>query len=175
MYWDQPKGSFTDLNLSDEASEAKLRILQNIIIAAKEVKIQHMVVVDDGSLLQLLKTSGVPYTCIVAPKLMDTPNYTFKGGLCDDLTILPVNEARNDSDSSVCREDLAALCVQSLLTMSWEQSRCLAVSSNGPLRLPVATEPYKRVDQQWCVNSFILQSKLEEAINRDLLTTDVRS
>lgn len=173
IYWDAPKGAFTDLTLSSEATAAKDQILQNVLVAAKKANIQHMVVVDNGSLLPLLKSSGVPYTCFLvgAPTgraLTDSPNYTFKGGVCGDLVISSVNDdvesIGGDSGSgapSVCREDLAALCVQSLQSLSWDKSRCLTVSCNGPVKLPSAARgPEKRVDQQWCVNSFVLEDKL---------------
>lgn len=67
----------------------------------------------------------------------------------------------NDSDDDglvVCREDLAALCVQCLLSLSWEKSRCLSVKCVAPLRVDGGTT--KRVDQEWCVNSDVLEDVL---------------
>jgi hypothetical protein len=166
VYWDEPKGAFTDFTLSSEAVDVKDRILQNVLDAAKLANIKHMVVVDDGSILPQLELSGgVPYTCIRAlPRgLTETPNYTFKDGIRGDLAISSTTDDPNDSSGSmpVCREDLAALCVQSLQSLSWDKRRVLTVSSNGPVRIPTTgTHPAKRVDQQWCVNSFILEEKL---------------
>lgn len=162
IYWDKPKGAFTDLNLSSEAVEVKDRILRNLLVAAKQAKIQHMVVVDDGSLVPQLEASGVPYTCIHAQELTDTLNYSFKDGVCGDLTISTADEGSKGGGAAVCREDLAAICVQSLQSLNWAQSRHLVVSSNGPLvDLPSEGKSEKRVDQQWCVNSYILESKME--------------
>jgi hypothetical protein len=144
----------------------KDQILQNVIHAAKQANIQHMVVVDNGvTLLPQLEDSGVPFTCIRTPTLEDASGYTFQNGISGDLTIASVDRAnigRIQCTGSVCREDLAALCVQCLQSLDWTTSRYLAVSGNGPVNLPVdVNRPKKRVDQQWCINSFVMEEKLD--------------
>jgi hypothetical protein len=168
LYWDEPKGAFTDLSLSQEARTVKSQLLQNVLIAAKEANIQHMVVVDDGSFLPQLKACGVPFTCIRTPQVLkDSKDFTFKDGIVDDVTIAPWDvgsDPTSTTATAVCREDLAALCVQCLLSLRWDESRQLSVSSNGPVKIPVVSvqvgRPVLRVDQKWCVNSSILEDKL---------------
>jgi hypothetical protein len=55
--------------------------------------------------------------------------------------------------------------VQCLLSLPWDSSRVLTVSSDGPVQLTESgyagsRRPVQRVDQQWCVNSFVLEDKL---------------
>lgn len=159
VYWDEPNGAFADFKLSSEAAEAKDRILQNLLVAAKRANVKHMVVVDDGSILPQLDKSGLPYTCFRAPQLTDTPNYSFKDGICGDLSVSSEYDESYVVEA-VRREDLAALCVQSLQSLSWEKSRFLSVSCNGPVHIPAGRRPEQRVDQEWCVNSFVLKDKL---------------
>jgi hypothetical protein len=150
--------------LSNEAATAKDRILQNLLAAAKQANIKHMVVVDEGTILPQLDKLGLPYTCIRASQLIDTPNYSFKDGVCGDLLISSMDDFSMDNSrkdvAPVCREDLAALCVQSLQSLSWEKSRCLSVSCNGPVEIQVGRQREQQVHQQWCVNSFILEDKM---------------
>jgi hypothetical protein len=178
IYWDEPKGSYTDLNLSPDATEIKDQILFNFITAAKRAQIQHMVVVtekDSSSsvLLSQLELSGIPFTCIVTPKLTDRSScgFSFQDGLCDDLIITSIDNLSSDSSNSgsigsaVCREDVAALCVQVLQSLQWNKRRYLEVTSNGPVKVPsLPNGRPKRVDQQWCIDSFILEEKLNNIV-----------
>lgn len=178
MYWDFPKGSFTTDTASSSPDDVKASILQNVLTAAKQADVKHLVVVDqEGLMLPQLEASGIQYTCIIpctsSPSLTDTPNYSFKGGVVSDLSVTAWVESSIGGEAPtsvaeqqppVCREDLAALCVQSLQSLSWEKSRRLSVSCNGPVKVPVALlpSPPKRVDQQWCVNGFLLADKLKD-------------
>lgn len=174
IYWDEPKGSFSDFKLSDDAIQRKVLILQNLILAAQGSRIQHLVVVMEGAtasssdVLSQLESCGIPFTCIITPKLTDRSSaFTFQDGLCNDLLITSVDPTSNAVISSsdnvaVCREDVAVLCVQVLQSLSWDRSRYLTVASNGPVQVPVvANRIPQRVDQQWCVNSFVLEEKLK--------------
>jgi len=179
VYWDFPKGSFTTDTTSSSPGDVKASILQNVLTAAKQADVKHLVVVDrGGSMLPQLEESGIQYTCFIpctsSPPLTDTPNYSFKEGVVSDLSVTAWVESSIGNDEAptsvaeqqlpVCREDLAALCVQSLQSLSWEKSRRLSVSCNGPVKVPVAllSSPPKRVDQQWCVNGFLLADKLKD-------------
>lgn len=170
VYWDEPKGVFTDLT---SPTDVKDGILRNLVQATKLAGVKHVVCVDNhqGSIMPLLETSGVPYTCIRTPGgLTDTPNYTFQQGLQGDLVVTAIDcsisasssDDRGQQQQAVCREDLAALCVQCLQSLSWDQSRRLSVSCAGSVQVPsdLGGRPKKRVDQQWCVNSFVLEDKL---------------
>lgn len=116
---------------------------------------------------QLVVASGIPYTIIRTPGgLVDTPDYTYQKGIQADLLIsrLETNgEETSSFDGPVSREDLAAVCVQCLQTLNWQESRCISVASRGPIdksSLVLDNRSKKRVDQQWCVNSFVLEDKL---------------
>ena len=163
VYWDKPKGSFLD-DASDDSNVMKATILNNVLLAAKQAGIEHLVVVDDGSWVPQLEVSGIPYTCIMCPApLTNTPNFNFKEGLVSDLSITAQENtasADDDEGDSVCREDLAALCVQSLQSLSWSKSRKMTVLCKGSAKVPALSSPPKRVDQQWCVNSIVLEEKL---------------
>lgn len=78
VYWDEPKGSFTDID--DSPPEVKNRIITNVLQAAKQAGVKHIVCVDnDGSVCAELDNSGVAYTCIrtSSGSFVDTPNHTF--------------------------------------------------------------------------------------------------
>ena len=162
VYWDTPKGSFED-DGANGPSDVRATILKNVLLAAKQSGIQHLVVVDDGSWVTELDASGIPYTCITCSSpLLSTPNFSFKDGLLSDLSITVNGDAEGEGGEghSVCREDLAALCVQALQSLPWEKSRRLSVSVNGLAKVSALSSPQRRVDQQWCVNSFVLEEKL---------------
>ena len=77
-------------------------------------------------------------------------------------TMMDENDDNVSSASSLvplCVEDLAAFVVQCIQSVDWNKSRTLYVSSNGPLTT-TSTNNKLRIDQQWCVNSFILKEKL---------------
>jgi hypothetical protein len=175
IYWDEPKGSFTDFKQSEEAIQTKDLILKNWISAAQRAQIQHMVVVMEGAsvsssvVLSQLESCGIPFSCIATQKLTDrSSTFTFQDGLCNDLIVTNIdprtgNAGPTSSDErAVSREDVAALCVQVLQSLPWSQSRYLQVMSNGPVKVPVvANRLPQRIDQQWCVNSFVLEEKLK--------------
>jgi hypothetical protein len=185
VYWDEPKGSFTDLSLSTEAQVAQQSILKNIVLAAKQANVKHLMAVDTSlystsskSLLPLLESSGVCFTCLQPSRdgLVNKADFTFQNGVAGNLVVVPVAAAgaiRPDAErplssslpsTAIGREDLAALCVQCLLSLPWDTSRVLTVSSDGPVQLTesgyAGSRPVQRVDQQWCVNSFALENKL---------------
>lgn len=168
IYWDKPKGSFLD-DASADFNDMKATILNNVLLAAKQSGIQHLVVVDDGSWVPQLDVLGIPYTCITCSStLTNTPNYSFKDGVISDLSITAQKNADSTDDDDggrpVCREDLAALCVQSLQSLSWSKSWELTVLCKGSAKVPALASSPKRVDQQWCVNSLILEEKLASII-----------
>jgi hypothetical protein len=156
LYWDEPKGAFND---SGSPPNIKKDILRNVLAASKQAGVQHMVVVDDGSLD--LDGVGVPYTRIRTPSTWtETPNYTFKRGIQGDLILSLGTEG--EVAGSLCREDLAALCVQSLQSLRWDQSRTLSVSCTEPAKITVESGGKRKLrdDQHWCVNSSALEEKL---------------
>ena len=74
------------------------------------------------------------------------------GGSADD--------GDSGGDCLINREDLAALCVQSLLSLDWASSRIISVKCNGPLDVPTIDEKKLTPQREWCVNSQVLESQL---------------
>lgn len=151
-----------------ECEEIKSTILQNILKAAQLTgTVQHLVVVDkNGSIIPQLQASGLYYTLITctAP-FIDTPNFDFRRGVVSNLSIAALHDdldvtssQRKQQMEPVCREDLAALCVQTLQTLRWDMSRHLVLTCQDPTACHISNG--KRIDQQWCVNSYVLESKL---------------
>jgi uncharacterized protein YaaQ len=152
--------------------DAKDRILTNFVKAATLARVKHMIcVVDDDCtrITELVASSGIPYTIITTPGgMVDTPNYTYQKGVQGDLVITRIDSTVEENfnvGGPVCREDLSAVCVQCLQTLNWNESRRISVASRGPtdssLLLPDHRSK-KRVDQQWCVNSFVLEDTLAD-------------
>jgi hypothetical protein len=134
---------------------------------------------------QLLDETNVPFTYIrVCGDLANFPDYTYAKGVQGDLNLESFTFSANynkvdgyvkaswmddlggdDATSSakggrvVYREDVAALAVQCLQSLDWSTSRCIVVSSAGPLaEAPSVLKG--RHDKEWCVNSHILADKL---------------
>jgi hypothetical protein len=163
VYWDPP-GTIVrdDADVVAEARSRKMEILKNVLAAAKKVGVKHVVALDDNedSILPLLEASGVPYTCLQPRgELVQVPNYTFRNGVQGKLSV-----SKQDMSSAVggqiSKEDLAALCVQSLQSLDWTKSRCLQVSCFGPVDDDAGFKNPKRPDQEWCVNSYRLDAAL---------------
>jgi hypothetical protein len=97
--------------------------------------------------------------------LTNTQDYTYRKGVQGQL-VVSVRDGSGDSSlsgrekiSPLTREDVAALCVQSLQSLEWSQSRCLNVECNEILTNVAPSG--KRPDQQWVVNSYLLEHTLQ--------------
>ena len=167
IYWDRLKSDTEQL--PRENLQAKAQILDNVLQAAKLAGISHVVGVehsspsDEPSLRSRLASCGIPYTCIEpVGKIVSIPDHTYRKGVAGQLEI---HSKSDDSDSShqsselqIAKEDIAALCVQSLQSLDWKTSRTLQVACSGPLQV---SEPViKRPDQEWCVESRQLEAAL---------------
>jgi uncharacterized protein YaaQ len=168
LYWPAP----ANLLDSPEENRQRLAILQNVLQGAKLAGVQHICLVDDAqddAVLQALQDTGVPYTCLRATSgpLVERSDYTYRVGVMDHLQVRTVlNEDSSDLTTSavpVHREDMAALAVQTLMSLDWTQSRCLDVSSQGPVGGTTAGSG-KRPDQEWCVNSYLLENSLAGSV-----------
>lgn len=140
--------------------------------------IQHAFIVSSPSnnnnnniIMNIIKESKIPYTLIQTNSISyqtETNNYSYQAGIQNDISIKmdTMMDKNNDDVSSLvplCVEDLAAFVVQCIQSVDWNKSRTLYVSSNGPLTTTttMSTNNNKlRIDQQWCVNSFIFKEKL---------------
>ena len=166
IYWKAP----VTLLRQDDDSQVVDNILSNVMEAAKSAKIKHIVFVDESgegtSYLDLLEQTGVPFTSIQpAGELVSFPSYTYQNGIQGDLAVTSAANPSSDSspssfssyDGRCYEEDVAALCVQCLLSLNWNKSRTLSVSTSGPA---IRSKNSKRPDQEWCVNSYLLEQAL---------------
>lgn len=123
-----------------------------------------------------LKQCNIPYTCICTSSdtyVTDTSSYTYQSGVQDaNLIVKNLNDNSDDGSSAsallpICLEDLAALSVQCIQSLDWATSRMISVSGSSSTgtstaddnNIKATTVPKLRVDQQWCVNSYVLQDK----------------
>jgi hypothetical protein len=177
----------------EAATTIQNQIMDNLLEAAKRCKtLRHIVVVDqDGSMVAKLLDTNVPFTCLICPSgLANVKDYTFQKGVQMDLSIRSLTDSSDDQTvqnrTPLYRQDIAALCVQILQTLSWDTSRVLLVQSssvssssslsaaqNNSATAPPPKVPWsksgKRVDQEWCVNSHVLDEKLQPFLVDDAI------
>ena len=188
FYLDRPRSS-TVLGYDDVAKSEQM--FQDIVTAAcGSGSVKHMVIFEtdislDGisadiatvqKYLSVLDKSGIPYTYIRPLNQLDNlVDYTYIKGLQQDMNVKSISTndidglqqalsatASSSSSSKMYREDLAAICVQSLLSLDWKESRILCVASNGVTIPPPPQDKKSRpkTDKEWCVNSKIVAEKL---------------
>ncbi|KAL7581006.1 hypothetical protein ACA910_005815 [Epithemia clementina (nom. ined.)] len=145
-------------------------ILTNVLEAAKAAQMKHIVFVDESrdgfSYSGLLENTGVPFTRILpAGELVPLASYTYKDGVQGDL-VLNQEKQTFAYDGRCYEEDIAALCIQCLLTLDWSRSRSFTVSTAGPITKDAIAQlkNTKRPDQQWCVNSLLLERALASSV-----------
>jgi hypothetical protein len=170
FYMDLPRQSI----IGEVDPEYSMKLFENSLEACKKAGVQHLVVVETDSVfegkttsnsncIKQLRSAGIPFTYIRPfGELENCQDYTYVKGLQGDLQLSVIGEDETGAPGSsnpIYREDIAAVCVQSLLSLDWSVSRMLGVSCTGPLSVsPVATR--KRPDREWCVNSEVLAQKL---------------
>mmetsp|Transcript_44539 Transcript_44539/g.128755 ORF Transcript_44539/g.128755 Transcript_44539/m.128755 type:complete len:340 (-) Transcript_44539:8-1027(-) len=164
FYMDRPRSS-TVQGMDDPDYSANM--LKKSLEACREEGVKRVVVIETDSCfddpsasgsaqyLDLLEQCGVPYVYIQpAAALENFPDYTYAKGVQANLNVQLVEVGNIGSvtrGGSLYREDLAALCVQSLLSLDWKENKILRVSSNGPAA--PSDSSTKPPNQQWCVNS----------------------
>lgn len=164
VYWPAPKNL---QGIPENAIELREVILRNVMEGARLAGVQHICLVDDAKdyeALRFLHYTGVPYTCLgpTAARMVDCPNYTFRKGVLEKLEAVNLRQQEAAPASKYLhREDLAALAIQTLMSLDWSYSRCLAVTGKG---LPESDSWAKRsntdLDNEWCVNSHLLVEAL---------------
>jgi hypothetical protein len=164
--------------------------VQRIVVVETDIAMQAQSVVDRTQYIKVLQEAKIPFVYIqpVASMLQNCPDYTYAKGIQGDIQIsvlpAPDDNDRNSSSTKISesnndplyREDLAAVCVQSLLSLDWTCNYILAVSSNGNLISPTkdggnsavtgtgTTRPRPTstipLHKQWCVHSDVLAATL---------------
>jgi hypothetical protein len=182
FYLDLPRSSTV---IGKDNAEFCWRLLEKSVQACRAAGVQHLVVVETDAVfverggtaiatekyVELLEQVGLPFTYIrPLNKLENVADYTYAKGVQGDFKVQMVPDSdeaakvvaatTTTTSSPIYREDLAALCVQCLLTLDWSSSRVLYVSSTGPVSLPTPDSKSVRPDRAWCVNSNILAEKL---------------
>ena len=154
LYWDLARES--------DPGWSKDFMLANVVEGAKLAGVKHIVVVDGDpstGILAKVEASGVPFTHVVPTgDLEDAKDFTYRKGVQGDLVVHNAAMERQGEKWGlpVYREDLAAFCVQCLLSLDWSQSRSLELSCRGPLDSSIQSA--KRPDQEWCVNALALEA-----------------
>ena len=172
FFMDQPRGLTS--NLMDDP-EYSYGVFYNALQAcANSQKLKHLIVVETDAefdteyvgdkYINMLEEAQIPYTYIrPVGRLDNIDNFTFKKGIQSELRITRANSVEEllpVTDGVVSREYLAAVAVQSLMTLGWEENRVIQVEQS-PYELE---EDTGKVDpgKEWCVNSGIVMNSLAE-------------
>jgi hypothetical protein len=169
FFMDQPR-SFTNKLMDD--IEYSNDVFSNTLEACKNSNsLRHLVVVETDAefdnnyvgdkYIQALEEAQIPYTYIrPVGKLENVENFTFEKGIQTDLQISRANsveEFLSVEDKTVYREHVAAVCVQALMTLGWEDNRVIQVEqSSDQLDFAGKVTPQK----EWCVNSGVIMDSL---------------
>ena len=179
-------------DVSPDEMDIHLNLFKNSVDACKDAGLEHIVVIETPNtqetkpFAKVLDESEVPFTYIsVNGKLETTKSYTFEEGIQNELAIdgytLASNYQEKDSyvsgdwsssiespdlrDETIAREDVAALAVQSLISLEWKTSRFLSVSPSHSVEKMTAKEKSKlKSDKDWCINSQIVAENLRKVL-----------
>jgi len=172
FYLDERYGARTDGAPGDD-SDFHVEMFAAAVQACKAAGgIQHLVVLETArtsrpaDFVDILEQEGIPYTYVrIASPLTKDKSYSFDKGIGGDFKIRRLAEGLEplvvDDAAPPCpREDVAAIIVQSLMTLDWKESRAIEVKALGTLKAPVElTKDEKRAkakqkfDKEWCPNS----------------------
>lgn len=148
------------------------QLFNTILQASKTEGLRHLVVLETDSefdtdrvagdkYLQLLEEAGVPYTYIrPLGSFENSKGYTYAKGIQSSLKITRANslEEFKSASGTIFREDVAAVCVQALLSLDWSDNRVLQVEKIGTLDKEVDSKAIPQ--REWCMNSDTVQSLL---------------
>lgn len=190
FYLDDQYAANWDVPAND--METHLEIFKNSVDACKAAELKHIVVIEtpntkeSKSFAKILDEAGIPFTYISSNgKLETTKIYTFEEGIQTELAIdgytLAANyqgkkgykagdwsdsvEVKEKCEETIAREDIAALAVQSLISLDWETSRYLSVSPLKSLAKMTLKEKSKlKSDKSWCINSDVIAANLQTVL-----------
>ena len=177
FYLDEKYGAWENDVPSDD-SEYHVKLFMNAVQACLESgTIRHLVVIetprtyDPQVFVNILEEAGIPYTYIrVKGTLIKDISFSFDKGVKDSLaiaqyragTVYPIDAEVYENERPIYREDIAALVVQSLMSLDWQESRILEVSSSPNSLKNFVTDSKSRIDRDWCVGSQLLAQSLGE-------------
>ncbi len=158
-----------------------MQLFQNTIQACQIANLQHLVIVETPqtstdiktACLDILQSCGIPFTYLQTGtrEWTRTNPYTFEFGIqCPDvdIAISPMDQYNSqpaETSSAIAREDIAAIVVQSLMSLDWNTNWMLDIttpSEGTKIDTEESTINKKKVksDNQWCVGSSVLADKL---------------
>jgi hypothetical protein len=157
-----------------------VQLFETAVRACKESgSIRHLVVLETPrtterveDFISILEREEMKYTYIRARHLKKDKMYSFEKGVKEKLAIKLhdgtsslLDESKYEDEAAVFREDVAALIVQSLMTLDWNKSRILEVSATSEsIVSSVSTEKRskQKFDREWCPNSGIYAEMLAQ-------------
>lgn len=145
-------------------------MFEKTLEACKEEGVKRVVVIetdaefegltaDTLSNLQKLESYGIAFVYIQpSGTLENLADYTYAKGVRGELQVEElVDETKlkpTAGGAALYREDLAAFCVQSILSLDWKENQVVRVGCKGELEVPESSSaPAKKPAQEWCVNS----------------------
>mmetsp|Transcript_9434 Transcript_9434/g.18045 ORF Transcript_9434/g.18045 Transcript_9434/m.18045 type:complete len:333 (-) Transcript_9434:157-1155(-) len=152
--------------------ELRLLIINNILDAARIAGIEHICLVDDAKDYGVLKdvhATGIPYTCLgpTAIQMINHVDYTYKLGVLDRIEAVELRENEEVPISRYLhREDMVLLAIQTLISVDWTRSRCLAITSLGRaestwmIHRSDDTANNAAINKEWCHNAYLLKEAL---------------
>lgn len=183
FYLDERYGAWEN-DIPSNDSIIHTTVFRNSILASKQSGIKHVVVVETPrtvkpmDFVSILEEVGIAYTYIrTNSPLKKDITYTFEKGISNNLMVtrLPLGSTLSSVDDTqqsengqvVCREDLAALVVQTFMTLNWGESRILEVKPSAGSSISSGFEADgskrnkgQRYDKEWCPNSKLLVEAL---------------
>lgn len=181
MYLDEKYGAWKRDDDPRDDAEVHASIFRNSVRACREAGVSHVVAVETprtarpADFVDVLEEEGVAYTYVrTRAPLTKDKYYTFEKGITNRLGVVAMPagsrlepfDAQASEGESVYREDLAALIVQSLMTLEWGESRILEVSHTPGSEISTGyggkSKESQRLkfDKDWCPNSGLLAEVL---------------
>jgi hypothetical protein len=173
FYLDERYGAW-DIDVPSDDSDIHASIFRNTVRACRKAGICHLVVfetprtVQHMDFLKVLEEDGIPYTYIRTDSTLKKDiTYTFEKGISNKLEVVCLSPGSKLASTDTLKtghrlpvncEDIAALIVQSLMTLDWGQSRILQINSSvSNISNGYGEKDFKgqRYDKEWCPNSNI--------------------
>jgi len=174
FYMDRPRSPTIQGTFDPQYCE---QIFQKTLEACREEGVKRVFVIetdrqfgitsgDSDKYIDTLSKSGIPYLYIQPDGMMENlQDYTYVKGVQGDLSIYDdLIEGTNPPSSAgvLYREDVAAFCAQSIMSLDWSECKVVRLVSNGPATNLSVSSKSNPPSRQWCVNSQSLSTLLTE-------------
>uniref|UniRef100_A0A7S2KEI7 Uncharacterized protein n=1 Tax=Leptocylindrus danicus TaxID=163516 RepID=A0A7S2KEI7_9STRA len=188
FYLDDRRAGRNDVDF-ESSLNIHLDFFRNTMQACSDAGIKHVVVIETPNTADVLRREctkillegDVPFTYLrTSDEMIQLNDFTFESGIRGNLNMVSsLVKPGDDSDDlwdsfdvqgdstglgKTAREDMAAVAIQSLISLDWSKSRILDVRTNNLFIQTdinyIATKPPK-FDKEWCVRSNLLASRME--------------